>query len=438
MARIKAVQRQRTFGDYGHFLNHRQAVSHCGRFLVYDTRNTDSEIAKTTRIESLDLLDGTVRVVYDTKINSDHGPGVGAVVCHPLRSTVLFIHGLTNCDEKQPYAMTRRFGAWTSFDPLMPNSRIASLESRNLDPAISWGSLAGGTHAHSFSADGQWVSFTYNDARLPERRTVGFAKVDSWELSTAESHTGEAMQSEQCRFEERFDGVGWSALALVPEDPIQSAREECWVPNCVGETSARRLALIARVPSGSIGDPWIDEVYLAEFPVDADSWPSSLTGPIASHGQSAWRLRPPPGIRLRRLTDTTDAVHPGVQGPRHWLIASGCGRWIYTMMRDHRGVVRLVRVSLADGSIEWISNNQESITNPPAIDPAGRLMSYLVDKRLTILDLSTSQESGVDWDLRAFDELFGPVQFLKNSRELFWSARPAGSPWLQIWTARLQ
>jgi hypothetical protein len=108
------------------------------------------------------------------------------------------------------------------------------------------------------------------------------------------------------------------------------------------------------------------------------------------------------------------------------------------MMRDHRGVVRLVRVSLADGSIEWISNNQESITNPPAIDPAGRLMSYLVDKRLTILDLSTGQESGVDWDLRAFDELFGPVQFLKNSRELFWSARPAGSPWLQIWTARLQ
>ncbi|MFN7208583.1 MAG: hypothetical protein ACK5UN_02485, partial [Planctomycetota bacterium] len=65
MPGLQAQLRQRTFGDYGHFLNHRQAISHCGRYLVYDTRNADSDIAKTTRIESLDLNDNSVRILYD-------------------------------------------------------------------------------------------------------------------------------------------------------------------------------------------------------------------------------------------------------------------------------------------------------------------------------------------------------------------------------------
>ncbi|RLT13239.1 MAG: DUF3748 domain-containing protein, partial [Planctomycetota bacterium] len=178
MPGLHAKLQQRTFGDYGHFLNHRQAISHCGRYLVYDTRNADSDIAKTTRIESLDLRDNSIRILYDTHSQSIHGPGVGAVVCHPLRSTVVFIHGLTHCDELQPYSMTRRFGACLHIEPSVPNSdpksKLVSIESRSLQTAIPWGVLRGGTHAHSFSSDGTWISFTYNDALAPEHRTVGF------------------------------------------------------------------------------------------------------------------------------------------------------------------------------------------------------------------------------------------------------------------------
>jgi hypothetical protein len=119
-------------------------------------------------------------------------------------------------------------------------------------------------------------------------------------------------------------------------------------------------------------------------------------------------------------------------------MASDCGRWIYTLMKDPLGVVRAVSVCVQTGRCEFISNNQESITHPPAIDGKTNRMSYLVGKRLTILDLQSGQESQVAWESQAFDELVGPVQFLKDSQGIFWNARPSGSPWLQIWTATLQ
>ena len=447
MPGLQAQLRQRTFGDYGHFLNHRQAISHCGRYLVYDTRNADSDIAKTTRIESLDLSDNTVRILYDTHSQSIHGPGVGAVVCHPLRSTLVFIHGLTHCDELQPYAMTRRFGACIHVKPSDPNStptsKLVSIESRSPQTTIPWGVLRGGTHAHSFSPDGRWISFTYNDALAPEHRTVGFAIVDRWD-SDSDART----ELHPPKFEEEFKGIGWAALILVPDQAIESAREECWVPH----PTRKQLAFLGRVPNRSQnrsqnpGDRWVDEVFLAQLPAIADRWPRMLDRQTPEAHRSGAQLASPPGIQIRRLTHTESAPYPGVQGPRHWLMASNCGTWIYTLRKDPQGTVRIVRVrvpaaqenSQEDSNSEWISNNEESITHPPAIDAATGRISYLTGKRLTILDTTTGQEIPVAWDTDAMDTVVGPVQFLGESRGIFWNARPFGSPWLQIWTALLQ
>lgn len=436
MARIKAIPRQRTHGSYGHFLNHRQAQSHCGRFLYYDTRNSDPEIIKTTRIESLDLIDDTVRVVYDTQSRSEYGPGVGAVVCHPLRSTILFIHGLTNCDQDRPYGMTRRFGAWASFDPMKPSVKISALESRRIESEPTWGVLSGGTHAHSFSPDGRWVSFTYNDTKVPDRRTVGFTLVDAWESKTRPNP-----EAARGCFEDQFEGSGWSALALIPQDGIESAREECWVTNAYDAQATLRLAMIVRLATNRTDPQWIDEIYVAEFPPEARQWPKMLQGPMATnrqHNADHWVLDVPTGIRLRRLTYSQSAAYPGVAGPRHWLLASRCGRWIYTMMKDSRGTVRVVRLGVADGQLDWISENQESITHPLAIDPQGSQLSYLVGNRLIILELQTGKQTEVQWDTQVFGQIVGAVQFLRNSQEIFWNAKPNGSPWLQIWTASLQ
>jgi len=396
MARIKAIPRQRTHGSYGHFLNHRQAQSHCGRFLYYDTRNSDPEIIKTTRIESLDLIDDTVRVVYDTQSRSEYGPGVGAVVCHPLRSTILFIHGLTNCDQDRPYGMTRRFGAWASFDPMKPSVQISALESRTIESEL----------------------------------------VDAWESKTSPNP-----EVKRVCYEDNFEGTGWSALALIPQDGIESAREECWVTNAYDAQAPLRLAMIVRLATNRTDPQWIDEIYVAEFPPEARQWPKMLQGPIESnreHNAEHWGFDVPTGIQLRRLTYSQSAAYPGVAGPRHWLQASCCGRWIYTMMKDSRGTVRVVRLGVADGQLDWISENQESITHPLAIDPQGRQLSYLVGNRLIILDLATGKQTEVQWDTQVFGQIVGAVQFLRNSQGIFWNARPNGSPWLQIWTASLQ
>lgn len=443
MARIEAILQQRTLGQYGHFLNHRQSLSHCGGFLYYDTRNADPDISKTSRIESLELETNTVRVVYDTQSQSIHGPGVGAVVCHPHRPTIAFIHGLSDCDSSKPYSMTRRFGAWANIDPLNPVTNVASLESRSIGPRLPWGTLGGGTHAHSFSRDGNWVSFTYNDALLPQKRAVGFTLVDRWQN---EPDFLEVVGRQE--FNDQFRGLGWSALAILPEEPIESAREECWIETANGESPTQALAMIVRLPSNSASHPWVDEIYVAKFPRYASEWPSRLGQTFQhdinacieeeSRNPSAWRLRVPEGIEVRRLTRTFLKRHPGIQGPRHWLLGSNSGQWIYSMMRDENGVIRLVRVSVLDGSYDWISENQESITHPVAVDQQSRRLAYLVNKSLTILDLQSGHEHQVQWDSSAFDQIVGPVQFLKDSAGIFFSAFPRGSESLQIWTAVLQ
>jgi hypothetical protein len=277
----------------------------------------------------------------------------------------------------------------------------------------------------------------------PEHRTVGFAIVDRWDCDS-DART----ELHPPKFEEEFKGIGWAALILVPDQAIESAREECWVPH----PTLKQLAFLGRVPNRSQnrsqnpGDRWVDEVFLAQLPAQADRWPRMLDQQTPEAHRSGAQLASPPGIQIRRLTHTESAPYPGVQGPRHWLMASKSGNWIYTLRKDPQGTVRIVRVRVPDdqqnhqedSNCEWISNNEESITHPPAIDAATGRISYLTGKRLTILDTTTGQEIPVAWDADAMDTVVGPVQFLGESRGIFWNARPFGSPWLQIWTALLQ
>ena len=271
---------------------------------------------------------------------------------------------------------------------------------------------------------------------LPERRSVGFAYVDHWDNDLDPRHP-----QKQSVFEEEFQGRGWAALALIPEAPILSAREECWVQGQIDSKALLALAMIVKIPSADAHQLPIDEIYLAEFPIHARQWPNQLAadsnpGSLRASELMAdgWRMQPPPGIQLRRLTNTESLKYPGIAGPRHWLIGSGCGRWIYTLMRNQEGIVRLVQVSVQDGSIRWLSENRQSITHPIAIDSASKRISYLVDRNLMIFDLQTGQETQMQWKDQGFEQVIGPVQFLNHSEGLFWNARPTGSPWLQIWT----
>ncbi len=71
-------------------------------------------------------------------------------------------------------------------------------------------------------------------------------------------------------------------------------------------------------------------------------------------------------------------------------------------------------------------------------------MSLILGDALYLIDLQSLKVFAVDgWPSEdahcPWDELVGPVQFLRGtSLEIYWNARPKGSSWLQIWTARVQ
>ena len=89
----------------------------------------------------------------------------------PTRSLVLFIHGIRNANKNNPYSFTRRTGVAIDIDnPFHP----IFMDARNIIPPFTSGALRGGTHAHTWSGDGKWISFTYNDYIMEQ-----LAKTDS-------------------------------------------------------------------------------------------------------------------------------------------------------------------------------------------------------------------------------------------------------------------
>ena len=164
-----------TSGKYGHTLNASQVFSPDGKWVVYDTRNDDTHISRTGAIEKVNLETGEVVILYTTENQTIHGPGVGAVAWHPTQAKIIFIHGLLNCDQENPYGFTRRFGGIIDTDK---PSGLRHAEARSINASLIPGALRGGTHAHTWSGDGEWISFTYNDhlMALQQDATAGAVK----------------------------------------------------------------------------------------------------------------------------------------------------------------------------------------------------------------------------------------------------------------------
>lgn len=454
---------QITHGAYGHFLNHRQVFSPDGNRVYFDTRNADPDIISTDRIESIDWRHGELRIEAEVEHPTPYGPGIGAVICHPQLQLLLCIHGLRNCDASRPYSTTRRFGGWVDASPearlgLRPGT-IRTAESRSVDVPCFRGSLRGGTHAHSWSRDGRWISFTYNDHLVerdhrrglgpPDLRTVGVMRWDE-DLRTA--------SAQQPAFEsldaENFVGCCWAVVATrVVEHPawgsdeIDRACEECWVES----TNMRRLAFLGRVRDTR--GRAIDELFLTEF--------IEPTQPVFDQRDSAelddqGRLLPPEGWRTRRLSHTEDRPFPGVSGPRNWLLSSPDGKWLYCPMRDARGIVQIARVAVDSGAIEWVSDWEHSLTNQITIHPSGRQLGCCVGSEPGVLDVErgswqpllrvpfpiASPFSPHDATAKASPihlGSLGSVHFLPN--DLGWIfhgiAGNSSDPWLQLWTVTL-
>lgn len=374
-------EKQLTSGSYGHTIHNGQVFSPDNEWIVYDTRNDDTQIGSTDRIEMVNIHSAEVKELYRTKRQSSFGPGVGAASFSPVESKVLFIHGIRNADEEKPYSITRRTGVAIQTDqPLKP----IFMDARDITAPYTSGALRGGTHAHSWSGDGKMISFTYNDAVFAEQHS-GKAGQD---LRTVGVMVPGIVSVDEDRGLENNSGTHFSIIAAQVitnprpgTDEVDRAFDETWIGNkgyikADGSRQHRAIAFQGNVHDES--GLSITEVFVIDLPEDVKKPRSGY--PLA--GTSTTLPNTPLGVVQRRLTH---GAH--VDGPRHWLRSTPDGSLIFYLARDRRGLVQLFSVTTIGGRIRQITDNDFSIQGPFNVHPNGKELAYTADNSLFVTNI---------------------------------------------------
>ncbi|AMV34397.1 hypothetical protein VN12_19895 [Pirellula sp. SH-Sr6A] len=389
----------------GHTLNRRQVLSPDRQWAIFDGRNGDPQIASTQTISRIHLPTGSIETLYETPTQSAFGPGVGAAACHPHENRVVFIHGVNNCNSERPYGAARRFGAiWDQ-----ASSRIGALEQRVLQRHPRLGELSGGTHAHSWSPDGNRVSFTYNDALTPDMpRTVGFSS-----LRLAPPAWGASAVSDQA---ENF--IGQSASFLVCRPPtrygILQALEECWVGN-------DRIAFLGTVWRSPQSDERIQEIFLAHLPSDTELRELIAEGSRSESAEQDFHSRWESMVRITRLTQLTDRKYPGIQGPRHWLVADPQRGCIFSLWRDDRGLPQVIEVDLVSGACTPLTDLEYGVAESFSYDPITERIAVVSHGSIHILSL-------LDKSMHRIEEVEFTDAMGRQIKEPCWHGGYVGAP----------
>jgi hypothetical protein len=335
----------------------------------------------STRIERVRLRSGAVEVLY----TSADGACCGVVTCSPTRDEVVFIHGPERPTPEWSYGGAHRRGAL-----LRPGETTArNLDARDLTPPFTPGALRGGTHLHTFSGDGEWVAFTYQDAVLPstvadhgrpgvdlDRRAVGVSVPGA--VTVPRTHP------------RNHDGSHFSVLVTrVVSDPVPGSDEiakaysDAWVGSrgCAGQADRCGQRAIAFLGDVRREDGLVfPEVFVVDLPDDLTR--PGRFGPL--EGTTERRPAPPQGIVQRRLTMTAGNPVPGVRGPRYWPRSSADGRSIAFLMPDRNGTVQLWRVPFAGGDVQKLTDNRTPVTSAFSWHPDGEYLAYVTDGRVAV------------------------------------------------------
>jgi hypothetical protein len=386
----RAVERQLTRDACGHVLTNAGVWSPDSHWIVYDTRSDPAgAVFDGTRIEKVNVDTGEVVRLYESR----QGAHVGVPTYSPVENKVVFIHGPENPTPEWSYGAARRRGA--VIDEKHPGV-ASNLDARDLTPPFTPGALRGGTHVHMHSADGQWVSFTYEDHVLsrftdetPEHdinlRSVGVS-VPAGPVTVRRDHP------------RNHDGSHFTVvvtrLAANPtpgSDEISRAFEDAWVgsdgylrPDGMRQPRALAFQGLVRTLAGET----ISEVFIADLPND-------LTRPGDGPLQGTDRRRPAPskGTMQRRLTFTADRQYAGLQGPRHWLRSSPDGSRIALLMKDDAGVVQLWTISPNGGEPLQVTRNPWDIASAFTWSPDSRQIAHVMDNSVFMTDVATGQST---------------------------------------------
>ena len=387
---------QLTSGPKGHWLHNTQCFSPDDRWIVYDLRRDDAMIASTGAIEKVHVETGETVELYRTTGQTAHGPGVGAATYSPRAHRVLFIHGLRNCSAARPYDFRRRTGV--AVDDARPGVPIF-VDARDVTAPWTPGALRGGTHAHTWSGDGRWISFTYQDAVLGDlERATGTEGLDPRTVGV--SAPIRPVRVDKDAEGENHDGEMFSAVVArvvshprPGSDEIERAFSDSWVGTNGylrgdGSRQARALAFQGHVRDRA--GRKISEVFLVDLPERIDV--PGPDGPL--EGTATGRPMPPKGTVQRRLTYTADRKHPGIQGPRHWLRSAPNGASIAFLAKDDRGIVQIFLVSPQGGEPVQLTRNRWPVQTSFHWSSDGRFLAYGMDNSIFLTDVTPGATFG--------------------------------------------
>ena len=434
--RMKYTEKQLTHSANGHTLNNIQAFSKDGDWLVYDTRNDDTKIGSTGSIEVVHTRTGLVKVLYKTANQSEFGPGVGAAAFSPVKDEVIFIQGIRNANAQRPYSLTRRTGV--AIDLAQPNKPIY-MDARDVTPPFTPGALRGGTHAHSWSGDGQLLSFTYNDYILEQA-----AKKDSTLADlrmVAVMVPGNVVVAQDPSLENNSGAMFSVVITQVTEHPVKGSDEiskafdECWIGregyvNAAGKRLRYAIAFQGNVLNAA--GKTVTELFVADLP---DELATIKNGDLLE-GTMTSRPNVPPGVKQRRITFTEH----GIEGPRHWIRSAPNGKELYFLAKDKKQLVQIFAVSPNGGPIRQVSFNNFSIAGQVNVSPDGQLLAYAADNSVYVTAVETGKTEAITVRFADTDKPVGAPAWAPDGKSIAYNryVRSDKEAFLQIFLIKLK
>jgi hypothetical protein len=380
---IPTKARQITQGDEGRILTNCNVWSPDSKWIVFDTRSDPAgSIFDGTRIQRVSVETGAIETLYQ----SSDGACCGVATCHPSDGRVVFILGPRHPKPPFEYKAWNRQGVFVR--PETPG-KIEFLEATDLSAPFTPGALRGGTHVHTWSPDGLWVSFTYEDHILANRdsrpggqinqRNVGVCVPVGYLDVPATHPRNQAGTHYACLV------TSTTANPKPGSDEIERAYEDAWIGeegyiDASGLHHPKALAFLGDL-RGRDGRKWT-EVFVCDLP--PFPW---VPGEDPLEGSVEKRPSPPAGTTVWRLTHTDSLPRPGIQGPRHWPRSDRTGRWIAALLLDPQsGLPQLHRIDILDGSITQVTFLPEGVGSCFTWNPAGDAIACASGKQIVVLD----------------------------------------------------
>jgi len=392
---LGGIEEQLTFDYKGHYLGAAQCFSPDDKWIVYDTRTGPGKIGSAGSVEKVNVATGRMVVMYTAPNQTQYGPGALAVAYNPARNRILFTRGLLNCNFLRPYGPRRRVGVMVDdSDPL----KAIGADARDVTAPFTPGALRGGTCGHTWSGDGQWISFTYQDAILGRLEKSTRKRLDLPTVGVS-APIGRVTVDRDAEGE-NSDGAMFSVLVVrvLPNpkrnsDGIEMAYGHSWVgaegylrPDGVRQERAIAFQGIVLDEAGER----VSEAFIVDLPDRLDV--PGAHGPL--EGTPTTPLMPPRGAVQRRLTYNTRRKYPGIQGPRHWLRSSPDGKWIAYLAKDDGGVAQIHLVSPNGGKGVQLTDNVWPVASAFNWSPDGRYIAYAMDNSIFVTDARAGETFG--------------------------------------------